>query len=354
MVAVVAHPHMDSVKLRALAAVVVRCCGKGVDSWRGAVEVTQHGAAAELLELRDVVGDAQRETGREPAAQLLHERALLGDIGHDALCGIRRRRCTEIGHVVEQRVIVLVSDGADDRGGCRGHRTQQALVAEAQQLQRIAAESTEGFHPQRSGGSSADASQEDHLRLCNGKLSQWMDTWQHEMRRANGEKFHYAFVNLFRLHIRLFLNSFAVQASMLPGSRVVPSPSALSACFTSALEMLQIVVKDFASESMLRYSQDSITVMTAYAAVFLLKLLRCPITTAELHDGAAEEIHSNILRVADSYYEISKLSAIMGAAAHHARFLRGLVEEDVQRLRLADSHRRPYGVSSGIASVFRP
>jgi hypothetical protein len=72
-------------------------------------------------------------------AQLLHERALLGDVGHDALGGIRRRRGAQVRDVVEQRMVVLVADRGDDRGGCRGHRAQQAFVAEAEQGLRIAA-----------------------------------------------------------------------------------------------------------------------------------------------------------------------------------------------------------------------
>jgi hypothetical protein len=133
-----------------------------------------------------------------------------------------------------------------------------------------------------------------------------MDTWHHEMRRANGENFHMSFLSFFRLHVRLFLNSFGIQAAMSSvsfrsplssdpktdreqTSRTTPSVQALSACYTSAKENLHIVSNDFASMSMLvsrsplfcrdhmltfyqRYGQDSITVMTAYSAVFLLKV----------------------------------------------------------------------------------
>ncbi|KAH8107994.1 fungal-specific transcription factor domain-containing protein [Cristinia sonorae] len=218
-------------------------------------------------------------------------------------------------------------------------RPEDVIVTAFTQLQRIAAESTEAFHSQKGG--STNASQEDIFRLCNGKLSQWTDTWHHEMRRANGGKFHYALLNLFRLHVRLFLNSFAVQPSLSSSSRVAPSPSALSACYTSALEILQIVVKELAGMSMLRYSQESLTLVTAYASVFLLKLLRSPATTAELHEGAAEEIRSHIFRVSEAYYEVSTISSVMSSAGHHARFLRGLVEEDMGR-GPADHPRRSY------------
>ena len=36
---------------------------------------------------------------------------------------------------------------------------------------------------------------------------------------ANGEKFHFAFLSFFRLYVRLFLNSFGIQASMVPVSK---------------------------------------------------------------------------------------------------------------------------------------
>jgi hypothetical protein len=97
-----------------------------------------------------------------------------------------------------------------------------------------------------------------------------MDTWHHEMRRANGESFHMSFLSFFRLHVRLFLNSFGIQAAMSPvgfrsplscdpktdrkpeqSSRTTPSVQALSACYTSAKENLHIVSNDFASMSML-------------------------------------------------------------------------------------------------------
>ena len=35
---------------------------------------------------------------------------------------------------------------------------------------------------------------------------------------ANPDKFHFSFINLFRLYIRLFLNSFGLQAAMSPVS----------------------------------------------------------------------------------------------------------------------------------------
>lgn len=72
------------------------------------------------------------------------------------------------------------------------------------------------------------------LKNANAKLSQWTTKWEHEMRRgerqhyiflpflnpstANGESFHFAFLNFFCLYSSLFLNSFGVQADAAPAS----------------------------------------------------------------------------------------------------------------------------------------
>ncbi len=74
------------------------------------------------------------------------------------------------------------------------------------------------------------------LHNCNGKLSLWSDAWTREMHRgtsiphsdtkfpdliispAHGETFHFSFLNLFRLGVRLFLNSFGISAAMAPVS----------------------------------------------------------------------------------------------------------------------------------------
>ncbi|KAI9446852.1 fungal-specific transcription factor domain-containing protein [Lactarius indigo] len=226
-------------------------------------------------------------------------------------------------------------------------RPEDVVVAAFVQLRRIAAETTDVFYLHKGipGAAHTDVNKEVLLRNCNGKLTQWMDTWHHEMRRANGESFHMSFLSFFRLYVRLFLNSFGIQAAMSPSSRTTPSVQALSACYTSAKENLLIVSNDFASMSMLRYGQDSITVMTAYSAVFLLKLLRSSKTLAELHEGATNEIHTIISKTADAYEEASHLSVACTGAAYHARFLRELVAQDLFRSQQQkgwdDGHSRP-------------
>ncbi|KAG8692077.1 hypothetical protein FRC08_010027, partial [Ceratobasidium sp. 394] len=208
-------------------------------------------------------------------------------------------------------------------------------------LRRIAAETTDVFylHKGAPGLLHADVNYEILLRGCNSKLTQWMDLWHGEMKKAGGQMFHFSMLAFFRLHVRLFLNSFGLQSSMASATRASPSLHALSACYTSAVQTLQIVTNDFAPVGMLRYGQDSITVMTAYSAVFLLKLLRRPPNVTDLHltptlsdldEGAStQKIYDLISATADAYQEAAIHASSSGSAAYHARFLRSLVAKDM-------------------------
>jgi hypothetical protein len=68
--------------------------------------------------------------------------------------------------------------------------------------------------------------------------------------------------------------------------------------------------------------------MTAYSAVFLLRLLRNPHIISQLHEGTPHEIHTTISKAADAYHDASVLSPASSAAAIHARFLRSLIAND--------------------------
>ncbi|EAU88286.2 priB protein [Coprinopsis cinerea okayama7 len=147
-------------------------------------------------------------------------------------------------------------------------RPEDVIIAAFVQLRLIAAETTDIFS---TGKGNTDISYEVVLRNCNAKLTHWDETWRAEMNKAKGEGFHLSFLTFFRLYVRLFLNSFGIQASLIPGSRTPPSLQALTTCYTSALDSLRILSEDLVKMSMLCYGQDSILVMGAYSAVFLLK-----------------------------------------------------------------------------------
>jgi len=90
---------------------------------------------------------------------------------------------------------------------------------------------------------------------------------------------------------------------------------------------------------MQRYGQETTSVMTAYSAIFLLKLLRSSNThtdlQSELPEGAAPQIHVAITKTAEAYQEASHLSPTSSSAAYHSRFLLSLVRADIERTRQA-------------------
>ncbi|KAJ1309932.1 hypothetical protein OPQ81_006691 [Rhizoctonia solani] len=233
-------------------------------------------------------------------------------------------------------------------------RPEDVIICAFVQLRRIAAETTDVFylHKGAPGLLHADINYEILLRGCNSKLTQWMDLWHGEMKKAGGQMFHFSMLTFFRLHVRLFLNSFGLQSSMASSTRASASLHALSACYTSAVQSLQIVTNDFAPVGMLRYGQDSITVMTAYSAVFLLKLLRRPQNVTDLHltptlsdldEGAStQKIYDLISSTADAYQEAAIHASSSGSAAYHARFLRSLVAKDMAtKARQSARERKP-------------
>ncbi|KAG8801147.1 hypothetical protein FRC16_001206, partial [Serendipita sp. 398] len=211
---------------------------------------------------------------------------------------------------------------------------EDVIVAAMVNLRQIAAETTDVYRMQRGGnvdGHYSDVNHEILLRGCNSKLTQWMDYWDAELKRASGLPFHYSFLGFFRLHVRLFLNSLGLQSTSTPLGRTSPSLQSLSICYTSAIQSLEIITRQFAPWGLLRYGQDSITVMSAYSAVFLIKLLRRTSMLSELAaTGAHRDIHDLISQTADVYQEAALLAVSSSSAAYHARFLRALVARDAE------------------------
>ncbi|KAH7906062.1 fungal-specific transcription factor domain-containing protein [Hygrophoropsis aurantiaca] len=246
------------------------------------------------------------------------------------------------------------SDTWHERGGS-SIRCEDVVISAFTQLRRIAAETTDMFHTNRSLADNGNnqVNIDIVLKNCNSKLAQWTTTWEHEMRRAGGESFHFSFLTFFCLYSRLFLNSFGVQASIPPANRTSSHLRALSACFDNALDVLRIASKEFRDLGVLRYGQETTSVMTAYSAIFLLKLLRSSSTRTdlhtELHEGAAQEIYASITKTAEAYHEASLSSPTSSSAAYHARFLTSLVHNDLRKMRDNDRRTNTAPISPPIA-----
>ncbi|KAI0362810.1 hypothetical protein OH77DRAFT_1492105 [Trametes cingulata] len=224
----------------------------------------------------------------------------------------------------------------DGCSGARGEiRPEDIIVAAFVQLRLIGSEATDTFYNRASGLSSSfpsGMSFEHELRKSNSKLDIWSQTWDKQLSQCSqAGTFHYAFIQFFQSHVRLFLNTFGLNLSS--HERVPANPEAVEQCYRSARTNLQII-SQFDQLHVLPYCQESITVMTAYAAIVLLRLLRGPSTMSQLADSAAEEIHGVISGAADAYQHASHITGSeIDCAAYHARFLRRLVATDVERAR---------------------
>ena len=62
------------------------------------------------------------------------------------------------------------------------------------------------------------------------------------------------------------------------------------------------------------------------------QLLRSSSTLADLHEGATDEIYNHISAAADAYHDASVgAPTSSSSAAHHARFLKSLITNDIFR-----------------------
>ena len=209
-------------------------------------------------------------------------------------------------------------------------RPEDVILASFVALRRIVAETTDVLLAANANASrTADVNHDGTLKTCNGRLHHWSVDWKEQLERAaGGQPFHWSFINLFHVYVRLFLNSFGIRSSLSPSSRARPSLEPLYSCFRYAIEVLKIVSEDFAKIDMLSYSQDSIAVMTAYATVFLVRLVRSPTTVSELEEGTTEATYARIRTVAEAYHKASLISPACASISYHSRFLSWLIQDE--------------------------
>ncbi|EFW17496.1 conserved hypothetical protein [Coccidioides posadasii str. Silveira] len=127
------------------------------------------------------------------------------------------------------------------------------------------------------------------LKTFNSELDRWEAKWYRILDEGNGPEqlfqprfltfvnavasssvCHRFLVRFYGNHLRLLIHSFRLQLSILSGN---VSKESLWICYSSALEMLRLVVHRLGMVSHLYYCQDSVHVMVAYAAVVIIKIL---------------------------------------------------------------------------------
>lgn len=263
------------------------------------------------------------ETNLQRLERRNRERAYLVLFVHDRSLSMQTGRLW----MLPEDDLVIESEGWHEQVPQGSIRPEDVILAAFVSLRQIAVETTKMFELQKNSSGTAQQDNFDFLlNACNLKLASWAAQWTQEMKRAHGESFHHSFLEFFQLYVGLFLNSFGIHAYLIGSNGPPPSLQALGTCYANASRCLEIIVKEFARVQMLQYSQESITVMTAYCAVMLLRLLR-------KSNKTDSTVFSLILNAAEAYKEAGAMMSSSSSCIFHARFLKALVEREVARAR---------------------
>jgi len=112
------------------------------------------------------------------------------------------------------------------------------------------------------------------LKLLNADITRWEGDWLSLFDDEGVAPCQRFLVRFYGLHLRLLLNSFSLQESLRHSKEGLPIPKqALWTCYSSAVGMLELISEEFGPLKLLYFAQDSVHVMTAYAAIFLIKVL---------------------------------------------------------------------------------
>jgi len=107
-------------------------------------------------------------------------------------------------------------------------------------------------------------------------LNRRIDTWKHKWAGTSGsrtdadeESCHEFLINFYGCHLRLQLSSMQLQPASVQGSSEGPDLDILWMAYSSALCMLQMIPQH---PHHLSFAQDSVHVMLAYCAAFLVRV----------------------------------------------------------------------------------
>ncbi|EXJ78261.1 hypothetical protein A1O3_09422 [Capronia epimyces CBS 606.96] len=151
-----------------------------------------------------------------------------------------------------------------------------ATLAAFVSLRIASADILEAFSPQRPAPSMAHPYRFDALlKSLTPQIDAWRKHWLRVTSEKGEERCSSFLVSFFGTHLLLLLYSFQLQASISsPIGASLVDTEAFWITYTSALEMLNLVSHPSLSP-LLSFAHDSVHAMTAYAAVFLTKLLLC-------------------------------------------------------------------------------
>ncbi|RDW84488.1 hypothetical protein BP6252_02078 [Coleophoma cylindrospora] len=147
-----------------------------------------------------------------------------------------------------------------------------ALLSAFVTLRILTSEIIELVSPDRT---SRHIQQGDNLmKLLNASLTRWEEHWHPISEDERVDRCQSFLIKFYGTHLRLLLNSYSLQESLKASKNGTPiSKQAVWTCYSAALDMLKQISDQFGPLKLLYFAQDSVHVMTAYSAVFLIKLL---------------------------------------------------------------------------------
>nr|XP_018259519.1 uncharacterized protein I303_07587 [Kwoniella dejecticola CBS 10117]OBR81677.1 hypothetical protein I303_07587 [Kwoniella dejecticola CBS 10117] len=154
-----------------------------------------------------------------------------------------------------------------------------AVIAGFTELRAISSAAMDELSPGKFGGSTDNLDVTRKLLTINYDLDEWRTFWQTETDRFCSPPIYMAFLIFFELHIRLTLNSFAVNLQdtmngFSPSMFDTKVQQAERYCYDLATRSLsQIRTIYDIDASILYHAQDSVSIMVAYAACFLRALV---------------------------------------------------------------------------------
>ncbi|KAL3419510.1 fungal specific transcription factor domain-containing protein [Phlyctema vagabunda] len=147
-----------------------------------------------------------------------------------------------------------------------------ALLCAFVTLRIISSEIVELVSPDRSA---RHIQQSDTLmKLLNSNITRWEEYWHPISDDDRVDRCQAFLIRFYGTHLRLLLNSYSLQNSLQASKNGTPiSKQAVWTCYSAAIDMLKQISDRFGPLKLLYFAQDSVHVMTAYSAVFLIKLL---------------------------------------------------------------------------------
>lgn len=110
------------------------------------------------------------------------------------------------------------------------------------------------------------------LSILNRRIDTWESTWSQAVEKqvkTEEESCHEFLIRFYGLHLRLQLSSLQLEGVLSSGQSSSPNLDSLWIAYSSALQMLRLIPRH---SGHLNFTQDSVHIMLAYSAAFLLKV----------------------------------------------------------------------------------